>query len=615
VPVRVDKVGVRTLTVKAIGTEKSDAVARMVRVVPDGKEFAQADSGSLSAGSVSHTPQFPANAVEGSPLLFLNVYPAFLSQAVEGLDSMLQEPYGCFEQTTSTTWPNVLVLSYMLASGQITPEIQMKAESLISTGYQRLLTFEHPGGGFSWFGTQDPAPYLSVTAFGVMEFADMAKVHDLDDTLIPRTTQWLASQQKPDGSWEGDQTEFFSFHTSALRNTAFVTWSLGTAGYTGPEMGLGLSFIKANLNKEPSDAYTLGIVANALESLCEYERPEIEDKLIDFATSSDNRIRANAVKGLHKYSPKLAESHIAEMVKSQSIALQDSGVYLLRTLRPANLSELLPIAQHSRYATVRLKTLDIMPPTSDEKDFAEMMQKEELEKPDPRRDLILLTFFLGLGIALLLLADPSHKRLLSLFFLIISSVTLLSHEKTRTSIQKTALSMGFISSLAWGNTRLMVLPTLMGLWLTWNNQQLNRLGKIEKAPPQTVYAWFFAIGAIIIHQVTQDELSMTFGLISKLGAEGLRLPQVIADMASRQSRFELAIFAIVSLMTILILKLNVWFPPKSLYENPKKRLFVTTIVCLAVLMLLNLFHFWGLKLQMKISGINSHLAILKQLQP
>jgi hypothetical protein len=357
------------------------------------------------------------------------------------------------------------------------------------------------------------------------------------------------------------------------------------------------------------------IVANALESLCEYERPQLEDKLIDFATSSDNRIRANAVKGLHKYAPKLAESHIAEMIKSQSIALQDSGVYLLRVLRPSNLSELLPIAQHSRYATVRLKTLDIMPPTSDEQEFADLMQKEDLEKPDPKRDLILLAFFLGLGVALLLLADPGHKRLLSLFFLIISAVTLLSHEKTRTSIQKTALSMGFISSLAWGNTRLMVLPTLMGLWLTWNNQQLNRLGKIEKAPPHTVYAWFFAIAAIIIHQVTQDELSMTFGLISKLGAEGLRLPQVIADMASRQTRFELAIFAIVSIMTILILRLNTIFPPKSLSENPKKRLFVTTMVCLAILMLLNLFHYWGLKLQMRISGVNSHLAILKQLQP
>lgn len=357
------------------------------------------------------------------------------------------------------------------------------------------------------------------------------------------------------------------------------------------------------------------IVANALESLCEYERPELEDKLIDFATSSDNRIRANAVKGLHKYAPRLAESHIAEMIKSHSIALQDSGVYLLRILRPSNLAELLPIAQHSRYATVRLKTLDIMPPTSDEKEFAEMLQKEDLEKPDPKRDLILLAFFLGLGVALLTLADPGHKRLLSLFFLIISAVTLLSHEKTRTSIQKTALSMGFISSLAWGNTRLMVLPTLMGLWLTWNNQQLNRLGKIEKAPPQTVYAWFFAIGAIIIHQITQNELSMTFGLINKLGEEGLRLPQLIADMASRQTRFEMAIFAIVSVMTIMILKLNTWFPPKSLNENPKKRLFIATIVCLALLMLFNLFHYWGLKFQLKINRIDSHLAILKQLQP
>ena len=357
------------------------------------------------------------------------------------------------------------------------------------------------------------------------------------------------------------------------------------------------------------------IVANALESLCEYERPDIEDKLVDFATSLDNRIRANAVKGLHKYSPRLAESHIAEMIKSQSIALQDSGIYLLRVLRPSNLGELLEIAHHSRYAAIRLKTLDIMPPTSDEKEFAIMTKKEDIETPDPRRDLFLMSFFLGLGVTLLLLADPGHKRMLSLFFLIISAVTLLSHEKTRTSIQKTALSMGFISSLAWGDTRLMVLPTMMGLWLTWNNQQLNRLGKIEKAPPTTVYAWFFAIGAIIIHQVTQNELSMTLGLISKLGAEGLRLPQVIADLASRQSRFELAIFAMVSLMTVAILKFNQWFPTRRLDESPNKRLFTATLVCLAVLMLLNLFHFWGLKFQMRISGMKDQVAILKQLQP
>jgi alpha-2-macroglobulin-like protein len=263
-PVRVDEVGVGTLTVRAYGTNRSDAVARTVRVIPDGKDMPTTRSGSLKPGEATLAVSFPETAVPGSEQLYLNVYPAYLSQVVEGMDSMLQEPTGCFEQTTSSTWPNVLVTDYMQATDQITPEIQMKAESLISAGYQRLLTFEHPGGGFSWFGTQDPAPYLSVTAFGLMEFVDMAKVHDVDEAMITRTRDWLIGQQAADGSWEGDQTEFFSFHTSTVRNTAFVVWSLATAGATGSAMDNGIAYIKGALDLENDDAYTLAMVANAL---------------------------------------------------------------------------------------------------------------------------------------------------------------------------------------------------------------------------------------------------------------------------------------------------------------------------------------------------------------
>jgi hypothetical protein len=261
-PVRVETVGLQKLTVKGTGPGAADAVARNVLVVPDGKAFPSALSGALTAGIAQQSLTFPANAVPGSYDLYLNVYPAFLSQVVEGMDAMLQVPSGCFEQTTSTTWPNVLATRYMTDTDQITPEIQMKAESLISAGYQRLLTFEHQGGGFSWFGEQDPAPYLSVTAFGVMEFADMAKVHPVDEAMLERTKSWLAGQQKPDGSWEGDQSEFFSFHTSVVRNTAFVVWALASAGWTGPELAGGLAFVKGKIGSE-TDAYTLAMAANA----------------------------------------------------------------------------------------------------------------------------------------------------------------------------------------------------------------------------------------------------------------------------------------------------------------------------------------------------------------
>jgi hypothetical protein len=70
------------------------------------------------------------------------------------------------------------------------------------TGYQGLLTFEVSGGGFSWFG-QAPANKI-LTSYGLMEFADMARVHEVDPRVIERTQQWLAREQQSDGSWRPD---------------------------------------------------------------------------------------------------------------------------------------------------------------------------------------------------------------------------------------------------------------------------------------------------------------------------------------------------------------------------------------------------------------------------
>jgi hypothetical protein len=265
-PVTVNTVGLHSLTVQAIGTSKSDAVARAVQVLPDGKLFTDTSSGILTGGSsADHTFQFPSQAVAGSDQLYVEVYPAFLAQAVNGMESLLREPSGCFEQTTSTTWPNVLVLAYLTQTGKLTPEVQLKAQSLVSAGYQRLLTFEHPGGGFSWFGTQDPAPNLSVTAFGVMEFGDMAKVTTVDDAMVTRTRTWLLGQQQADGSWLGETTESFSFNSSTLRNTAFVLWALSSVGYSGPEVGKGVAYLRSHAGDMGNDAYTLALMANALE--------------------------------------------------------------------------------------------------------------------------------------------------------------------------------------------------------------------------------------------------------------------------------------------------------------------------------------------------------------
>src|SRR5205807_179328 len=116
-------------------------------------------------------------AIPGSARAVVKVYPSAFSQLVEGLDGIFKMPYGCFEQTSSTTYPNVLALDYLKRTRRSNRAVEERARRFIHLGYQRLLTFEVSGGGFSWYG-QGPAD-VALTAYGLMEFQDMAQVHDI----------------------------------------------------------------------------------------------------------------------------------------------------------------------------------------------------------------------------------------------------------------------------------------------------------------------------------------------------------------------------------------------------------------------------------------------------
>lgn len=260
--------GRRRLLVKARGSDMSDAIERRFDVEPDGRPVVLARSGILddsSNRSVEHAVIVPEHAVDGGRDLLVKIYPGTFSQVVEGLDSIFRMPHGCFEQTTSVTYPNILALAYMRATGRIVPEIEMKALEFINLGYQRLLTFEVAGGGFEWYGNPPADPVL--TAYGLMEFTDMSGIVDVDAALIGRTRRWLASRQLDDGSWEFSSRRV-RHDTSvdgdiALRTTAYVAWALAGAGEEGETVAGALDFIQSRASGT-EDPYTLALCANAL---------------------------------------------------------------------------------------------------------------------------------------------------------------------------------------------------------------------------------------------------------------------------------------------------------------------------------------------------------------
>lgn len=199
------------------------------------------------------------------------------------------------EQTSSTSYPNVLVADYMKKARRANPELTMKAMELINVGYQKILTFQTPSGGFSWWGPND-APQLWVTAYGLQQIVDTARVYDIDPGVIDRAQSYLIQEQGQDGSWRtvgnthGVAIE--GFRDPSLPLTAYVAWTLAESGYRGPALAKALQFIRSGAAAE-KDAYVLATCAAALFAVDPRDEAghECMEKLVGMARTEGDRIR------------------------------------------------------------------------------------------------------------------------------------------------------------------------------------------------------------------------------------------------------------------------------------------------------------------------------------
>lgn len=257
--------GEHRLVLHASAGEVADAVERVVTVTPDGERIDAVTSGELT-DEATLTVTIPDAAIPGSEDLALKIYPGAFSQVAEGMEGVFRMPYGCFEQTSSVTYPSLLVMDYMRSNDAMRPELQAKAERLIQIGYQRLLSFEVAGGGFEWFGKSPAHPVL--TAYGLMEFSDMRRVQAVDEDMIARTQGWLLSQQRADGSWTMASVGIAEGATNAyagqdLRTTAYIAWALAESGVKDPRLARALAYLDGK-SGSATDSYTLALIANAL---------------------------------------------------------------------------------------------------------------------------------------------------------------------------------------------------------------------------------------------------------------------------------------------------------------------------------------------------------------
>ncbi|HEV7644879.1 MAG TPA: alpha-2-macroglobulin family protein [Pyrinomonadaceae bacterium] len=246
--------------VTAIAQTDSDAIEKPVTVKPNGQEIVKTSSQFFSEKAVFNL-EFPANALPQTQKAELKIYPNLMAHVSESVEGLLKRPYGCGEQTISSTYPNLMLLKFLKNEGKL----KQTAQKYLKQGYERLLGYQVSGGGFSYWGGKD-SPDIALTAYAIRFLTDAQDHISVDKDVVQKAQSWLIAQQRADGSW----TKQYSYETTEdLKRTKLFTayvarvLAMSSKEKNEPVLQKALSYLKTRVAEidEPYSMALLGLAS------------------------------------------------------------------------------------------------------------------------------------------------------------------------------------------------------------------------------------------------------------------------------------------------------------------------------------------------------------------
>ncbi|NXU11552.1 OVOS protein, partial [Pardalotus punctatus] len=213
--------------------------------------------------------ELPTNVLKGSARASFSVVGDIMGTAMQNLHQLLQMPFGCGEQNMALFAPNIYVLDYLNKTGQLSEDVKSKATGYLVSGYQKQLSYKHPDGSYSIFGTRDKEGNTWLTAFVYRSFAQADRFIYIDDHVQSQTMMWLASKQKLDGCFRSVGALFNNALKGGVDDelslSTYTTIAMLEAGHSSlyPVIRNALFCLEAASEKRISDVYTQALMAYA----------------------------------------------------------------------------------------------------------------------------------------------------------------------------------------------------------------------------------------------------------------------------------------------------------------------------------------------------------------
>eukprot|EP00794_Sanderia_malayensis_P009950 gene9950-10970_t len=247
----------------------------------------------------------PDKVVPGSVYSELRVIGDLMGPSLSNIDNLLKMPYGCGEQNMLNFAPNIFIMQYLKATGQLTKQIRDKAEGYTLQGYQRELTYKHKDGSYSAFGERDKEGSMWLTAFVLKSFAQARPFIEIDKKILSEAKRWIISKQSRDGCFPTIGTLHHKGMKGGVKSpvtlTGYVVIALLEADMPPFSRTIRLAVnkcIKPNLG-DIKDSYSLAILSYAMAKAQLQEEYKTVSKML-----SDKAIKKGGMRHWEAGKPK-----------------------------------------------------------------------------------------------------------------------------------------------------------------------------------------------------------------------------------------------------------------------------------------------------------------------
>jgi len=203
-----------------------------------------------------------SNAERSSITMKMEIFPSLGKQIMEIAQNLIRQPGGCFEQVSSSNYPNIMALT-LIQQGQMKDRsIQQKARKYIQMGYDKLVSYETPQSGFEWFGNNPP--HEALTAYGLLQFHLMKKTGlQIDETMFKRNLNWLWGRRDNQGGFQFTKAAYDRFSRGNYAvNNAYITYVL--ARVSNKDITPQINALEQDVKKN-FDGYKMALLINILQ--------------------------------------------------------------------------------------------------------------------------------------------------------------------------------------------------------------------------------------------------------------------------------------------------------------------------------------------------------------